>query len=135
MSGPKPGPTQQGVLQPPLDHTIRLMSGLKRVCENYSLQMSPVGTAENAPGCNPGVPPALKWTISDSGRPTQDHPGFPARCSGDVRVCGFLHGKFNDEEHRGNICSNCDWIFADPVGTLDADCGAAPVGKASGGNR
>src|ERR1700733_16300799 len=70
MSGPKPGPTQQGVLQPPLDHTIRLMSGLKRVCENYSLQMSPAGTAENAPGCNPGVPPTLKWTINDSGQPT-----------------------------------------------------------------
>src|ERR1700734_3004455 len=65
--------------------------GLKRVCENYSLQMSPVGTAEsspgreswvevrettspagtaeNAPGCNPGVPPTPKWTISDAGRP------------------------------------------------------------------
>src|SRR6202044_3819203 len=32
--------------------------------------MSPAGTAENAPGCNPGVPPTLKWTISDSGQPT-----------------------------------------------------------------
>jgi hypothetical protein len=31
--------------------------------------MSPAGTAENAPGCNAGVPPTLKWTISA----TQDH--------------------------------------------------------------
>jgi hypothetical protein len=29
--------------------------------------------------------------------------------------------RFNDEEHRCNICSNWDWIFGDPVGTLDAD--------------
>src|SRR6202044_2067708 len=74
------------------------MSGLKRVCENYSLQMSPVGTAEcspgreswvrfekrpspagtaeNAPGCNPGLPPTLKWTISDSGQPTPGEIGL-----------------------------------------------------------
>src|SRR6202044_3997114 len=72
--------------------------GLKRVCENYSLQMSPVGTAEsspgreswvevretpspagtaeNAPGCNPGVPPTLKWTMSDSGQPTPGEIGL-----------------------------------------------------------
>jgi hypothetical protein len=24
---------------------------------------------------------------------TQDYPGFPARCSRGVCVCGFLHGK------------------------------------------
>src|ERR1700734_1126058 len=74
------------------------MSGLKRVCENYSLQMSPVGTAEsspgreswvevretpspagtaeNAPGCNPGLPPTLKWTMSDSGQPTPGEIGL-----------------------------------------------------------
>jgi hypothetical protein len=28
----------------------------KSLRENYSLRLSPVGTAENVPGCNPGVP-------------------------------------------------------------------------------
>jgi hypothetical protein len=32
----------------------------------------PAGTAENYPGWNPGVRLPLKWTIRDSGQPTQD---------------------------------------------------------------
>jgi hypothetical protein len=34
---------------------------------------------------------------------------------------GFERVRFNDEEHRGNICSNWDWIFGDAVRILDAD--------------
>jgi hypothetical protein len=39
----------------------------------FEKRPSPAGTAENTPGCNPGEPPALESTISDSGQQTQDH--------------------------------------------------------------
>src|ERR1700733_2643101 len=42
----------------------------------FEKRPSPAGTAENAPGCNPGLPPTLKWTISDSGQPTPGEIGL-----------------------------------------------------------
>jgi hypothetical protein len=44
-------------------------AGLSSLRENYQS----VGTAENYPGCNPGVLLPPNWTIRDSGQSTQDH--------------------------------------------------------------
>jgi rubredoxin len=41
--------------------------------------------------------------------------------AGDYRRNETEWVRFDNEEHRGYICSNCDWIFGAPVGAYNAD--------------
>jgi hypothetical protein len=59
--------------------------------EGFERRTSPVGTAENYPGCNPGVLLPPKWTIRDSGKPTQDH------------VLGNFQPSLRDSTSRGSF--------------------------------
>ena len=58
------------------------------------------GIVKGCPGLHPGIFSAVPSGLFLAFTSTQDCPRFPARCSRQICVCGFLHGKPHEVSWR-----------------------------------